>query len=185
MSIRPPTATETDEALVARVAAGDEDAFAELYRRHMPGIRAFTRRRTGDAGRAEELAQEIFLDVWRSARRFDPHVAPVPAWLRTIAARRAVDWARRSAARPPLAQFEGGETTVEAWDTDRVRRLDVKEALRELPDAQRETLVMAFYGDLSYPEIAEETGTPLGTIKSRALLGMRRLAALQAGTREA
>ena len=171
---------ESDEILVARVAEGDDAAFAELYRRHMPSIRAFARRRTNDVGRAEELAQEIFLDAWRSAGRFDPRIAPVPAWLRTIAARRAVDWTRRAAARPPLAQYEAGETAVEANDGNQVRHLDVVAALRELPPSQRETLALAFYADLSYPEIAEQTSTPLGTVKSRALLGMRRLASLEA-----
>ncbi len=175
-----PLSGETDEVLVSRVAGGDEHAFAELYRRHMPSIRAFARRRTNDPGRAEELAQEIFLDAWRSAGRFDPRIAPVPAWLRTIAARRAVDWTRRAAARPPLAQYEAGETAVDPADAHSVRHLDLVAALRELPPAQRETLVLAFFGDLSYPEIAEETSTPLGTVKSRALLGMRRLAALEA-----
>ncbi len=174
------TSRETDETLIARVAEGDEAAFSELYRRHMPAIRAFARRRTNDVGRAEELAQEIFLDAWRSAARFDPRIAPVPAWLRTIAARRAVDWTRRTAARPPLAQYEGGETAVDARDADQVRHLDMVAALQELPPSQRETLVLAFYADMSYPEIAEETSTPLGTVKSRALLGMRRLAALEA-----
>lgn len=179
MSIRS-TAHETDEVLIARVAEGDEAAFAELYRRHMPSIRAFARRRTNDVGRAEELSQEIFLDAWRSAGRFDPQIAPVPAWLRTIAARRAVDWTRRAAARPPLAQYDAGETPVEPTDDRQVGRLDMVAALRELPPAQRDTLALAFYADMSYPEIAQHTSTPLGTVKSRALLGMRRLASLEA-----
>jgi RNA polymerase sigma-70 factor (ECF subfamily) len=104
----------------------------------------------------------------------------VPAWLRTIAARRAVDWTRRAAARPPLAQYEAGETAVEPRDVHQLRHLDMVSALQELPASQRETLVLAFYGDMSYPEIAEQTSTPLGTVKSRALLGMRRLASLEA-----
>ncbi len=166
-----------DQELVALVARADEEAFAELYRRYQPGIRALARRRVGDLDRADELVQEVFLDVWRSAGRYDPRVAPVAAWLRTIAARRAVDHARRAAVRPQLAQHEGREESESARDGDLVARLDMLEGLRELPAAQRETLALAFYGDMTYPEIAERTGTPLGTIKSRALLGMRRLAA--------
>lgn len=177
MPARRPT-TDSDESLVARIAAGDEDAFSELYRRHMPTIRAYARRRTGDPGRAEELAQEIFLDAWRSAKRFDPQIAPVPAWLKTIAARRAVDWTRRAAVRPPLAQHEGTEPAVESSALDHDRHLDLVAAMRELPDAQRETLALAFFADLTYSEIAAETETPLGTVKSRALLGMRRLASM-------
>lgn len=169
--------TMADEELVALVARADEQAFAELYRRYQPGVRALARRRIGDLDRADELTQEVFLDAWKSAGRYDPRVAPVAAWLRTIAARRAVDHARRAAVRPQLAQHEGREESEGARDGELVARLDMIEGLNELPPAQRETLALAFYGDLTYPEIAERTGTPLGTIKSRALLGMRRLAA--------
>ena len=168
--------TDTDEALVARTAKGDADAYAELYKRYYSTVRAYARRRTGDVDRADELTQEIFLDAWRSADRYDPKVAPVAAWLRTITARRAVDWTRRAAVRPPLAQHEGREVAEDSRDSAIVDRIDFTDALKELPEAQRETLALAFYGDLTYPEIAERTGTPLGTVKSRALLGMKRLA---------
>ena len=174
--------TDTDEALVARTAKGDSDAFAELYRRHYSVVRAYARRRTGDVDRADELTQEIFLDAWRSADRYDPKVAPVAAWLRTITARRAVDWTRRAAVRPPLAQHEGREIAEESREGHIADRIDFTDALKDLPEAQRETLALAFYGDLTYPEIAERTGTPLGTVKSRALLGMRRLAATAAAS---
>jgi RNA polymerase sigma-70 factor (ECF subfamily) len=87
-----------------------------------------------------------------------------------------VDWTRRAAVRPPLAQHEGREIVEDALDNELVDRLDFTDALKDLPEAQRETLALAFYGDLTYPEIAERTNTPLGTVKSRALLGMRRLA---------
>ena len=174
--------TDTDEALVARTAKGDSDAFAELYRRHYSVVRAYARRRTGDVDRADELTQEIFLDAWRSADRYDPKVAPVAAWLRTITARRAVDWTRRAAVRPPLAQHEGREIAEESRESHIADRIDFTDALKDLPETQRETLALAFYGDLTYPEIAERTGTPLGTVKSRALLGMRRLAATAAAS---
>lgn len=164
-----------DAELVALVARSDEHAFAELYRRYQPGVRALARRRVGDIDRADELTQEVFLDAWRSASRYDPQVAPVAAWLRTIAARRAVDHARRAAVRP--LQHEGREESEAAREGELVARLDMIDELNGLPTAQRETLALAFYGDMTYPKIAERTGTPLGTIKSRALLGMRRLAA--------
>ena len=168
--------TDTDEALVARTAQGDMDAYAELYKRYFAVVRSFCRRRTGDIDRADELTQEIFLDAWRSAERYDPKVAPVAAWLRTITARRAVDWTRRAAVRPPLAQHEGREIVEESQDDALVDRIVFADALKGLPEAQRETLALAFYGDMTYPEIAERTNTPLGTVKSRALLGMKRLA---------
>ena len=171
--IRP---TDTDRSLVARTAQGDMDAYAELYRRYLSVVRAFARRRTGDLDRADELTQEIFLDAWKSAGRYNPKVAPVAAWIRTITVRRAVDWTRRAAVRPPLAQHQGREVFEDAKDSQLIDRLDFADALRELPEAQRETLALAFYSDLTYPEIAARTNTPLGTVKSRALLGMRRLA---------
>jgi RNA polymerase sigma-70 factor (ECF subfamily) len=167
-----------DALLVRRVAEGDQAAFAELYGRHSTAVRAYVRRRVADPDRAEELAQEVFLDAWRGATRYDAEVAPVAAWLRTIATRRSVDWLRRSSVRPPLAEHEGREP-AEPDRSGRVdARLDMLDALRDLPPAQRETLMLAFYGDLTYPEIAERTETPLGTVKSRALLGMRRLSAV-------
>ncbi|MGI9187771.1 MAG: RNA polymerase sigma factor [Gaiellales bacterium] len=166
--------TDTDEALVARTAKGDMDAYSELYKRYHAVVRAYARRRTGDMDRADELTQEIFLDAWRSADRYDPKVAPVAAWLRTITARRAVDWTRRAAVRPPLAQHEGREIVEDSLDNELVDRIDFTDALKELPEAQRETLALAFYGDLTYPEIAERTNTPLGTVTRRALLGLRR-----------
>ena len=86
----------------------------------------------------------------------------------------------RAAVRPPLAQHEGREVVQDSRDSELVDRMDFTEALKELPEAQRETLALAFYGDLTYPEIAERTNTPLGTVKSRALLGMRRLATASA-----
>jgi RNA polymerase sigma-70 factor, ECF subfamily len=166
---------EPDALLVRRVAEGDEAAFAELYGRHSTAVRSYVRRRVADPDRAEELAQEVFLDAWRGARRYDAAVAPVGAWLRTIATRRSVDWLRRSSVRPPLAEHEGREP-MELDRAGRVdARLDMLDALRDLPPSQRETLTLAFYADLTYPEIAERTATPLGTVKSRALLGMRRL----------
>jgi RNA polymerase sigma-70 factor (ECF subfamily) len=173
-----PLARATDVALVRRVADGDEAAFAELYARHVASVRSFVRQRIADPERAEELAQEVFLDAWRGAHRYDAALAPVVAWLRTIAVRRSVDWLRRSGARPLLAAHDGREQ-AEADRVGRVdARLDMLDALRTLPKPQRETLTLAFYLDLTYPEIAERTATPLGTVKSRALLGMRRLATL-------
>ena len=168
-----------DALLVRRAAEGDDSAFAVLYGRHASSVRAYVRRRISDPQRAEELAQEVFIDAWRGAHRYDANVAPVGAWLRTIATRRSVDWLRRSAVRPPLAEHVGREPA----EMDRVAsvesRLDMLADLRALPPSQRETLALAFYGDLTYPEIAERTGTPLGTVKSRALLGMRRLGTMQ------
>lgn len=133
------------------------------------------RRSIADAGRAEDLVQEVFLDVWRGAARFDPTRARFATWLRTIVSRRVIDSLRRASVRPEL---DGG-STVEAIAPDGtggvIDALALSDALRDLPDTQRRTLVLAFVFDLSYGEIGRRTGTPLGTIKSRAAAGLRAL----------
>src|SRR4051794_22305298 len=169
------TTPPSDEQLCRAVAAGDGEALAVLYARHAPFVRTLPRRRLRDGGRADDLVQEIFLDVWRGAARFDPERARFTTWLRTIAARRLTDFERRASVRPQLAAYEAPEQETPDRSDEALDRIDVDRALAELPAPQRSTLRMAFWDGLTYAEIAERTRTPLGTVKSRALLGMRRL----------
>jgi RNA polymerase sigma-70 factor (ECF subfamily) len=165
----------TDEQLCAALVEGDERALATLHARHAGHVHASARRRLRDATRADDLVQDVFLDVWRSAPRFDRGRASFGTWLRTIAARRITDYERRASVRPALANFEGPESGTPDPVDETVQRLDVAAALAALPETQRSTLRLAFFDGLTYAEIAERTRTPLGTIKSRALLGMHRL----------
>ncbi len=168
-----------ESALLAAVAAGDREAFGEIHRRYAAPIHAYVLRRTGDRGAAEDLVQDVFVTVWRTARAYDPLRAPVGAWITMIARNRMIDRLRRAAVRPQPAAAEvdesglGTEPSFAGRVTD---RLAVAGALATLPEHHRTAVELAFYDGLSYAEIAERTGTPLGTVKSRMLAAMRQLA---------
>ncbi len=169
-----------DEALLALAAREDEGALAELYDRYSRVAYGLALRIVRDPALAEDAVQEAFLTVWRTARSFRSDRAKPSTWILTLVHRRAVDVVRREERRR-AAPLEGTEEPDErslAADeeialTDR-RRL-VQEALRQLPDEQREALELAYYGGLTQSELAERLSVPLGTIKSRMFTGLRRL----------
>jgi RNA polymerase sigma factor (sigma-70 family) len=169
-----------DEALLALAAREDELALAELYDRYGRVAYGLALRIVRDPALAEDAVQEAFLTVWRSAGSFRSDKAKPSTWILTLVHRRAVDVVRREERRR-AAPLEGTEEPDErslAADeeielTDR-RRL-VQEALRQLPDEQREALELAYYGGLTQSELAERLSVPLGTIKSRMFTGLRRL----------
>jgi RNA polymerase sigma-70 factor (ECF subfamily) len=168
---------DPDAVLIGRVARGDDGAFSTLYRRHAPVVRLIAYRGLGDAGAADDVVQEVFVDAWRHAAAFDPARASFATWLRTIAARRVIDARRRAAARPRLAvPTAASEPRVPDATGAVLDRLVVDGAFDVLSDDQRRLLRLAFWGGLTYAEIGERTATPLGTIKSRARSGMARLA---------
>jgi RNA polymerase sigma factor (sigma-70 family) len=165
-----------DEALVHRVARGDERAFLELYDRHSRPVYATGVRLLGDAFLAEELVQDAFTSVWRRAKSFESERASFSTWLYRIARNRAIDLDRRRRVRPlsvgedPLRTVPGGEEPeagVDGWDLAR--------ALSRIPDEYREVLTLAYFEGLSQREISRRTGVPLGTIKSRTTAAMKRL----------
>ena len=171
----------SDEALVALVARDDEDALAELYDRVGRAAYGLALRVLRDERHAEDAVQEAFLQVWRSAATFTPERAKASTWILTLVHRRAVDLVRREQRRQaePLADDAAG-VAVEAEQTDeaawlRFERERVQSALKRLPDLQRETLELAYYGGFSQSELAERLGVPLGTIKSRMFAGLARL----------
>jgi RNA polymerase sigma-70 factor (ECF subfamily) len=170
----------SDEALVALVARGDEDALAELYDRIGRIAYGLALRVLRDERYAEDAVQEAFLQVWRSAASFRAERAKASTWILTLVHRRAVDLVRREERRQtePLADDtplgQAPEQTEEAaWL--RFERERVQSALRQLPDVQREALELAYYGGFSQSELAERLGVPLGTIKSRMFAGLARL----------
>ena len=172
----------SDEALVALVARGDENALAGLYDRVGRVAYGIAYRILRDERLAEDAVQEGFLAAWRSAAAFRPERAKASTWIVTLVHRRAVDIVRREERRraEPLetdAHVEiadpAGSAEEEAWigfERDRVQS-----ALRSLPDAQRETIELAYYGGYSQSELAERLGVPLGTVKSRMFAGLARL----------
>jgi RNA polymerase sigma factor (sigma-70 family) len=168
----------SDEALVALVARADDAALAELYDRFGRVAYGLALRVVRDPGLAEDAVQESFLAVWRSAGRFVAERAKASTWILTLVHRRAVDIVRREQPRraDPLdtAPVATAETTEEeAWL--RLRRTRVQEALRQLPDKQREAIELAYYGGFTQSELADRLGEPLGTIKSRMFVGLARL----------
>jgi RNA polymerase sigma-70 factor, ECF subfamily len=162
----------SDEAVVALVARSQEAALAELYDRYGAAAYALARRIVRDPALAEDAVQEAFLAVWRSAGGFVPERASAASWIMTLVHRRAVDLVRREQRRraDPLPD-DAAERTTEASAADavwlRLERERVQAALQQLPDQQRETLELAYYGGFTQSELAERLGRPLGTIKTQ------------------
>jgi len=173
-----------DEDLLLRVAAGDDPAFRELFARYAAVAHALAFRLVRHAQVAEEIVQEAFLAVWRSPERYDRTRGSVRAWLMGTVHHRAVDAVRReqaqrrraeqAAALGPLFTEDPTDDVSSALDLPRERRL-IRKALAELPEEQREVIQRMYFDGWSQSQIAERTGLPLGTVKSRALLAMRRL----------
>ena len=168
----------SDEALVALVARSDETALAELYDRFGRVAYGLARRILRDDSLAEDAVQEAFLAAWRSAARFVPERAKARTWLLTLVHRRAVDLVRREERRraDSLAderEAAGGATDEAVWL--RYERERVQDALKRLPDQQREALELAYYGGFTQSELADRLGQPVGTIKSRMFTGLSRL----------
>ncbi len=165
----------TDAELVAGAAGGDSACLAELFDRHAGRMKSLALRIVRSSEEAEDVVQEIFMQAWRQAGRFDPRRGSVLAWLSIMARSRALDlWRRRSTRRESavteaheLAAPGGGAADPSAWAA--------KTALSNLPADQREPLELAYWEGLSQSEIAERLGMPLGTIKTRMRTGLKRL----------
>ncbi len=196
---------ETD--LVRAVASGSEEALAALYDRHVDGIHAVALRLTNDRQLAEEVVQETFLALWNRAELFDPAIASLATWLRTIARNRTVDRLRAAGRRPPLVPLPGHgdagdadvgfdrvgvdalilggaapdlgpEAAAEAAET----RTAVGAAVAGMPDQERTVILLAYREGLTQSEIAERLDWPLGTVKTRTRRALARLrAVLEAG----
>jgi len=168
----------SDEALVLLAARSEQHALAELYDRYGRTAYGLALRILRDEALAEDAVQEGFLAVWRTASRFVPERGKASTWILTLVHRRAVDVVRREQRRRADALDEavepgGASVDEEAWL--RLQRERVQNALRQLPDQQREALELAYYGGFTQSELAERLGQPLGTIKSRMFAGLARL----------
>jgi RNA polymerase sigma-70 factor, ECF subfamily len=170
----------SDEALVALVARGDEGALAEFYDRIGRIAYGLAFRIVRDERLAEDAVQEGFLTAWRTAASFSAERAKASTWLLTLVHRRAVDLVRREERRRAAPLPDDWEATAASPPAEeaawlRYDRERVQEALRALPDAQREAIELAYYGGFTQAELAERLGQPLGTIKSRMFSGLARL----------
>ena len=165
---------QADRASVARIARGDQSAFAELYDRHVRLVYSLALRILQNGADAEDIVQEVFAQVWAQAGRYDASRGAVAAWMLTLTRSRAIDKLRAKRARPEAAaDASAAESVVDlaaAQDLDllsaeQVTRL--QRALKELPDAQRTALELAYCEDLTHVEVAARLGEPLGTVKTR------------------
>jgi RNA polymerase sigma-70 factor (ECF subfamily) len=168
----------SDEAIVALVARREEAALAELYARHGRTAYALALRVLRDPALAEDAVQDAFLAIWRGADRFIPERAGAATWMMTLVHRRSVDVVRREERRrthslDETAEGAGCSAEDAAWL--RFERERVQHALRQLPDQQRETLELAYYGGFTQHELAERLGRPLGTIKSQMFAALANL----------
>ena len=171
----------TDEALISLVGAGDALAFTVLHDRHSRAISSLARSLTGDEQEAEDLAQDAFLKVWRSAGSYRAQRGSVRTWMLSVVRNRGIDRLRSHAsyrraqekadAEAPRAQ--PSEAFAETWRT--FRRDRVREALDDLPHTQNKVLALAHFSDLTHTEIAERLCLPLGTVKGRMRLGLKKL----------
>jgi RNA polymerase sigma-70 factor (ECF subfamily) len=172
----------TDEALLADLGRGDADALGLLYDRYRRLAMAVAYRILGDATAAEDCLQDAFLQVWRNHASFRPERGSVKSWLLTIVRNAAIDRHRGREGRArqdrPIDEVEYllGETddpheqAVEALQAEQIQA-----AIMSLPDEQRDAITLAFFNGLTHQEIAERMGVPLGTVKGRMRLGLKKL----------
>jgi RNA polymerase sigma-70 factor (ECF subfamily) len=162
-----------DLALVTAIRSGDQGAMAALYDRFSSIVYAVALRVLQDTGAAEDVLQDIFMQLWRNPGAFDSSRGNMAAWLAVIARNRAIDALRK---RRPQDDIEDVIVSVEtdlASETDRSRAMaKVRGALQGMPSPQRSALEMAYFEGLTHTEIAEKTGEPLGTVKTRIRTGL-------------
>ena len=176
-----------DQVAIERMARGDQHALGELYDRHGRLIYSLALRVLRDQGDAEDVVQEVFLQAWREAARFDLTRGNVVAWLVMVTRSRAIDRLRRRQARPQLAAKSEPDGRVDdspradvqmEWQS---RATEVRRALETLPLLQRVAVELAFFDGLTHAEIAEQLEVPLGTVKTRVRQGLLKMRDCLAG----
>lgn len=177
----PHSVTNTTKDWTAHVAAirdqQDQQAFAELFSHFAPRVKGFLMKGGADASLAEECTQEVMATLWRKAHLFDPARASVATWIFTIARNRKIDALRKQRRPEPEDLTWGPEEEPDQVEAIGLRQEteQLADAIKALPEKQRELIEKAYFGDLSHSEIADVTGLPLGTIKSRIRLALDRL----------
>lgn len=174
-------APEPPEVLLARAGLGDEDAFAQLYDEVAPSVFGLVRRIVRDHAQSEEVAQDVFVELWRTAPRFDPARGSAMTWVLTLAHRRAVDRVRSAQASTDRERKAAFMSEPRSFDEvsekvdAKMEQHQVQRCLGSLTELQRESVMLAFYQGYTYPEVATLLKVPLGTIKTRMRDGLIRL----------
>jgi RNA polymerase sigma-70 factor (ECF subfamily) len=179
---KPELSSLADEDLMQLVRRADPDAFAVLYERHSGSAYALAYRMTGTRGAAEDVTQEAFISVWRSGARFDRNRGSVRTWVLGIVHHRAIDALRRGKVRDrPRVEDENAAEKLEAPENTEleVARRDeaatVRRAMEVLPSEQVQVIELAYFGGFTHTEIADMLATPVGTVKGRMRLGLKKL----------
>lgn len=174
----------TDVELLADVARGDRHAFATLHRRYGPILLGLLARILGSREEAEDVLQEVFVQLWRKAERYDPSKGRAFTWIVTLARNRGLDRLSVLAARHKLgaapSNYSPPDDPPDPFEAARVSEdaLRIRDALARISPAQRDVLLLAYFGGLSQSEIATQLASPLGTVKSHARLGLEKLRSL-------
>ena len=177
----------SDETLLNLIARSQENALSELYDRYSRLVFSVALNALSDAGRAEEVTQDVFERVWEKARTYSAEQGRVVTWITSIARHRSIDLYRQFRSHHEDVQIAWQEAEMVdlpdgqnvEWEVDlaeRTRR--IRHAVAQLPDDQKRAVAMAFFQGLSHPEIASALGEPLGTVKTRIRLGMQKLRTL-------
>ncbi|WP_144022833.1 sigma-70 family RNA polymerase sigma factor [Asanoa hainanensis] len=169
---------EQDVRLRAGLIAGDEPTLAEVYDTYGPVVYGMALQVTGDRGAAEDITQEVFVDLWRRPERFDPHRAPLRGWLMLIARRRGIDWIRRRGTQERVRQAALTDPPPALVEDDvlaSTARKQVRRAIADLPAPHRQAILLAYYRGLTYREVARTLNIPEGTAKWRLRNGLRRI----------
>lgn len=176
---------EIESALLGRVARGDKHAFEDLYRRLSGNVLGLAFYVLGDRSIAEEVTQEVFVEVWRKSGDFDSHKGGAKSWILRLTRSRAIDRLRSDRASQArdqrdfeLNQSNPGPPTPAASTEAAAERAAIRQAIDDIGEPNRTAVILSYYQDLSHNEIAKLSDVPLGTAKTRVRNGMKKLATL-------
>ena len=166
----------TDDGILLKVAQGVGSAMENCISKYGGLVWSIARRYVKDRHSAEDVVQEIFTDLWKNARRYDPSIATECTFIGMLARRRAIDFARKQNRQPAMESLPEPEALPEIQASDkttvRCEREQVREAIKELPEETRNIFALHFDKGMTHPEIAEQTGIPIGTVKTRLRRGL-------------
>lgn len=169
----------SDSDLAAAISERDETALEAIYRQHGGAVKTVARRVLNDDALADDVVQDVFVTLWRAPERYDASRGSLRTFLLTVAHRRAVDVVRSEVARSQREEKSPPPETVVDLDSEiwqRTQSALVRQAVAALGDDERKAISLAYFGGLSYIEVARKLGEPEGTVKSRIRSGMRKLA---------